>query len=256
MLAWSDPNGVFNYDKRLGSSEWHQLFSVDDPRRTLTWRNRFANLPGGIKYYNFYSTGEEVLATYAGELPDIHFPDFWNSELGRNSWVLQEKRKGRNLPLGSTNVMGWGFNQNNYQTTEILDDGLTDTHIWPPAIANSQIRNEQLLSVPFFLMRSAGQLGNRIFESTVGAAEVNGVRDELLSLALPSLSLVTGGWKGGDVVINGFIKEDRKIDMNDPLKRNGWPYVRENDGDLDWKHSDIKDVAYSFTYRIFDIIKN
>ena len=239
------PSEWFGYDKQLGASEWHQLFGTDDPRRKLTWRNRFADLPTGINYYSFYSTGEDVLATYAGETPDI-------SDLGRHSWVLQEKWKGCDLLLGSTDLMGWGFNQNNYQSTVAVDGGLPENHPWQPSIANSLIRDDQLLSEPFFRKPTAGQPGSQLFESTVDPEYVDSVRDELLALALPSLSLAAGGWQGGDVITNGFIKEYRKIDMNDPLKKNGWPESRGLDSN--WKHSDIKDVGFVFSKEILKII--
>ncbi|ALC17509.1 hypothetical protein DSOUD_2771 [Desulfuromonas soudanensis] len=241
------------YDKRLGSSEWHQLFGADDSRRTLTWRSRFANLPESINYYSFYSSGDEVLATYTGESPDIQFPDVWNSNLRRYAWVLQEKWKGRDLPFASTDLMGWGFNQNNYRTTEIVDGGLPETHPWFPTIANSLVHNDQLLTEPFFRKPGAGQLGHLLFEPTFDEEYVKGVRDQLLALVLPSLTLVTGGWLGED------IQRDRRfslfVNMNDPSKKNDWPSNRGLD--KDWKHSDIKDVAYVFSKEIFkQIVEN
>ena len=246
------PSEWFGYDKRLGSSEWHQLFGSDDPRRKLTWRKRFADLPDGINYYSFYSTGEDVLATYAGETPDIHFPDIWNSDLGHYSWVLQEKWKGCNFLLGSTDLMGWGFNLNHYQTTTTANDEQTEASPWSPEGANSQIQNGQLQTEPFFKKPTAGEVGSLLFEPSVNADYVNSVRDELLALALPSLTLPVGGWQGGDVITNGFIKEYRKIDMNDPLKKNGWPESRGLDSN--WKHSDIKDVGFVFSKEILKII--
>jgi pimeloyl-ACP methyl ester carboxylesterase len=70
----------FGYQKRFGASEWHQLFDVSDGRSRLTWRNRFTTLPGEINYINFYSTGEDVLASYAGTQPSL-------SALRRFKWV-------------------------------------------------------------------------------------------------------------------------------------------------------------------------
>ncbi len=211
--------------------------------------SRFANLPASINYSSFYSTGDEVLATHTGESPDIQSPDVWNSNLGRYAWVLEEKWKGRDLPLGSTDLMGWGFNQI-YQTTDAVGGGLPETHPWYPAIANSLIHNEQLLSEPLFRKPSAGQLGHLLFGPTIDAADVTGIRDELLALALPSLTLVTGGGLGGD------IQRDRRfslfVNMNDPSKKNGWPSVRGLD--TDWKHSDIKDVGFIFSKEIFKYI--
>jgi len=151
-------------------------------------------LPEGINYYSFFSTGDEVLATYAGESPDFQVTSPINS-LARYSWVLQEKWKGQDLPFGSTDLMGWGFNQNSYQTSVAVNETIP----WSSEIANSQIRNEQLVIQPFFRKPSVGQLGYALFDSTVIGAYVESIRDELLALALPSLTLVTGGWLGEDI---------------------------------------------------------
>ncbi len=57
--------------ERLLCSEWHKLFTAGDHRSELTWRNRLANLRGA-SVYNFYSPGEEVLATHPhNEVPAI-----------------------------------------------------------------------------------------------------------------------------------------------------------------------------------------
>jgi transglutaminase-like putative cysteine protease len=226
------------YGKRLGSSEWHQLFSKGDPRRTLTWRSRFANLPDSINYFSFYSTGEEVLATYAGESPSVEWPDVWNSDLGRNSWVLQEKWKGRSNPVGSTDDMGWGFN-------------LEDYTLWSKDMANALV-DESLRRKPFFRKPQPGQLGYELLGETADGTYVENYRNQLLARALPALTLPTGGWNGVNMNYKNFILEEKLFDMNALENRNGWPIERTQSNNFDLLHNDIRKVSHLYLLNIFD----
>lgn len=51
------------YHDFLFASEWYQLFASDDARSKLTWRDRFKKRPAKATYFNFYSSGEQVLGT-------------------------------------------------------------------------------------------------------------------------------------------------------------------------------------------------
>ncbi len=118
------------YPAILWASNWYQLFqnrSPADGRATLTWRDRFAPRPG-VEYYDFHSTGEEVLdhtptttpnlgsvlaVTAARALAEyLHFDADSHQPAGYKSWQYQEQLKGRTITgkiLGS-NFGGWGFN--------------------------------------------------------------------------------------------------------------------------------------------------
>jgi hypothetical protein len=74
----------------------------------------------------------------------------------------------------------------------------------------------------------------------------------LLGRAIPALTTPVGGWKGIDIQLNDQIGD--YVDMNDPSNKNGWPSSRSNDGDFSWKHSDIKVVSYTYSYKIFDML--
>ena len=114
--AWQD------YPEELWAAHWYERFS-NDARTNLTWRNRFVGAIG--KVYNFYSSTEDVLGKYDGEVPSTtlgavvasggHFLNY--------VWVYQEKAKGNrqdyspvlgidildHFHVGST-YGGWGFN--------------------------------------------------------------------------------------------------------------------------------------------------
>lgn len=106
-----DSNNNSN-QKKLLPSEWHTLFEATDHRNKLTWRNRLKNVIGD-NIYNFYSSTEDVLATYDGDnmVWDeslLNFPD--------KAWAKQEKFKGRindvsaNIGGVASPYAGWGFN--------------------------------------------------------------------------------------------------------------------------------------------------
>ena len=96
--------------------------SFTDARAYLTWRGRFAGAVG--KVYNFYSSTEDALAEYDGEVPTTSLGALGVVILNDASiysyvWAYQEKTKGNRqdyyLPfLGSfhagSRYGGWGFN--------------------------------------------------------------------------------------------------------------------------------------------------
>jgi hypothetical protein len=55
-----------DYPGRVRASEWYKLFPSEDPRSRLTWRGRLGN--SGAFVFNFYSSGEEVLAEHPNSL--------------------------------------------------------------------------------------------------------------------------------------------------------------------------------------------
>jgi len=114
------------YPSKLWASNWHERFPVTgDARRSLTWQDRFANGGSTIRY-DFFSTGDHVLALDTGSTPSLlgvlagemgHYLDNVLSVQagqpnGYRTWAYQEKLKGRTVTgkiLGS-NYGGWGFN--------------------------------------------------------------------------------------------------------------------------------------------------
>ena len=117
-VIWRD------YDLRLQSSNWHERFASvsGDSRQTLTWRNRFI---GAVpKIHSFYSSTEDALGAYDGEVPTTSLGAAAvvvtnGASFSAYVWVYQEKAKGNRqdyfLPfLGSfhagSTYGGWGFN--------------------------------------------------------------------------------------------------------------------------------------------------
>lgn len=228
----------FGYQKRFGASEWHQLFGPDDGRSRLTWRKRFAALPSGINYVNFYSGGEDVLASYGGTQPAPS--DLISFNLGRNAWVLQEKWKGRPLGLAGSLWMGWGFNLTDDQYNPYLKGHLDASE------ANLVVgNNNQLILRPFFNNLAPASIESVLFQDmSLDFSTIRPNYNSLMAYAIPALTTATGGWAGGEMISN---KNFFVTDMN--LKKDNitWPRREQR-----WNHSDIRDVAFPFVYKIID----
>lgn len=81
-----------------------------------------------------------------------------------------------------------------------------------------------------------------MFSSSITADVCN----SLLALAIPALS--------GPVGSRNVVKcGSDNYDMNSILYRNGWPRTGGKYGQA-WLHSDIKDVAYYYNWKVFDDI--
>jgi len=246
----------YGYKPTLGASEWFRLFENDhigtepDERKNLTWRNRFKNLPTAIHYYNFYSSGEDVLAEHEGVpgLIDVI------SEGGRTVWAQQEKLKGKMLrgSILSSRYGGWGFNWVNYAETVV--NPVTDEtieRIWLPSRANS-IAEVDLKTVPFFKGSSA--FGNLFSSMGPGNSVVKQQRDKWLAEAFPALTGAAGGPEGTQLD-NLNLGAFKAVDMQATLT-NGWPQERIDREIEGWRHSDIREVSYLYTYPLFDVFFN
>jgi hypothetical protein len=238
----------YNYKKDLAASEWYTLFPSDDHRSELTWRNRFENLPEGINYFNFYSSGEEVLDTHTGD-PGLF--DIATDGVGRYAWALQEKLKGRMDPgfgwiLGSS-YGGWGKNSEDYfeENTYIV----TGKKVALPWFIANDLDLSGLKIRPFFDMNFSSEL----FQDGSGGSEYARLnRTKLLAKAFPSLTMPAGGPEGS-VVYQIFTAKNMQTEFKN--EKGDWPEVRKAKNDVDWKHSDLRNVGYVFIYNIFHELK-
>jgi hypothetical protein len=251
------------YTNRLYANEWFQLFPANDARSTLSWSNRVANLPL-TNIYNFYSSGEEVLRTHVGSPPSI--PGFVIGELlgafddvpmGTYTWAFQEKMKGRtqgNAVLGS-NHGGWGFSTNPaYYTNFLYQDGWVTNRLGPAEVAN--VPAEQLRTNAFFQMTSSSFAADAALYGPSASAYAQANRERILSDAIPALTLPVGANAVPTLSLEQLGVE-RNFLMPD-LFKNGWPSERPASGTEagKWYHSDVREVAYTYIYKLFDEIVN
>ena len=250
--SWATTN---NYASRLYASYWWNLFPTNDYRSGLNWNNRLGNFRNA-QVYDFYSSGEEVLRENDNDPPVSQFntlPNFavyWhsNTPIASFMWAWQEKGKGVGLIdtiLGSTHG-GWKFNKNApyyYTNNGVL------THM--PNSQASVLPAAQLKTNAFFDTSYDYLLYNPPTGSAY--AQLNGNR--ILSDAIPALT-----WPVGANPVPRLKPQngnDRNIDMM--TLENGWPAGRGKPqwpvGTAafgEWHHSDFHEVAYTFTYHLFD----
>jgi hypothetical protein len=167
--------------------------------------------------------------------------------MGEKAWTLQEKLKGRTATgeiLGSY-YGGWGFNQHWYIPVE--------GGVRPPTPQEATgLRDDQLISDPLFVP------GPEELHNGNGSAYAAERRNTLLAEMIPARTLPAGGNR---IISRAFILpdgEDRNFDLTSTDFQNGWPQDRlsNNSKRNRWLHSDINNVGYPFTWKLFDKFKN
>lgn len=251
----------------LYASEWYRRFenTPGDKRADLTWRGRFSAPAIVSKVINLYSSGDQVFEGQdKDEYPGVD-QGFTNLKSGRYSWALQEKRKGeRDLPGGTdktySHYAGWSFNfsktsgdgwskpyentdwYRKYERQEVIDEIINDD----PSVLKTK---------PFFGMGE--EPFTILFEEDMGTANAFLSQEEygasnihrVIAGTIPAMSLAAGRTE----MINGiFGEKDMNVSGSDALKPDFWPYCGDkNWQQYNWLHSDIKNMAYLYTNRVY-----
>jgi hypothetical protein len=247
------------YAQRLYANQWFALFPAGDPRRSLAWGNRLQNF-GPTDIYNLYSSGDQVLRRYDGDPP----PDLLSGALpqakaliagakGSFAWVWQEKAKGRASSddlLGSTHG-GWQFN---YWSDDFYITNAQGIRTFMSPADTSSLTPGELQTNSFFNLNSTfhphpdSALLNPALAS--GYAQTN--RNRILSDAIPALTLPVGA--NALTNLDTQFGEQRNFNMQ-TLYENGWPSNRMRTPETNnWHHSDFREVAFTYTYKLFDKI--
>lgn len=251
-----------SYGTNLWASYWHLLFPTNDYRSQLTWDDRLANLQNA-NVYNFYSSGEEVLRTY----PVRPTPDFsglsvgaigelWNGiPLASYVWNWQELLKGRmdyNTILGS-NHGGWQFSL----SSAFLVTNQFGTLVFMSPSQAASVSTDELKTNSFFNVNSYNTtLPDSAVLGQNGSSYAQTNQNRILSDAIPALTLPVGANPVPRFSPSG--QSTKNFDMQ-ALYENGWPIDRptRTTGAVaagEWHHSDFQQVAYTFTYPLFDEI--
>lgn len=240
------------YPSHMRSTEWHRLpWPETDWRSRLTWKNR---LQAVSNLHNFYSSGEDVLQN----------PPYGEGIIPRGAagiWAAQEKRKGLGLTgwILTSRYGGWAFGWHpDYRKTRY--DQETEQFFTEPKTPeelqsdfgdlNSPAFFERLKFVPFFhtgldaLTQKLEPYAPSDIQSLFGPegssyASPERNRNRLLTEMIPARSTAAG---------SNPILGLPGTDMN--AMKNSWPSERSRDPR--WFHSDIRAVAYFFSYKVFD----
>ena len=269
------------YDPQLYASNWFQLFGSADARSRLTWRFRFQNLTGDI--HNFYSSTEEVLAKYTGEVPTNAFEALLSCGDGSYAWAMQEKSKGRrtsylldSYQLGTT-YGGWGFNLKDPYTEgdplfwkwadcrvplkpdeighldalllrrqPFFEPGFGGVDEWPDPTPSYPADTLAMPGAPKWILDLYGDKGS-------DAAADFFQRAQLLAEAIPAQSWPAGANSVG--VFHSSGHQDQNYNMPEKFFSNQayWPRDKqEGTNILLWHHNDLREIAYLYLYPIFD----
>jgi hypothetical protein len=221
------------YTNRLWASRWHEAWKRLDPndgRCGMTWRGRFGNIANA---YNYYSTGEEVLANGDGDTHALLSSEY--------CWYNQESRKGQwPMLLPGNNEAGWSFN------------GAYNTFMFHMSPENAANLSDDLIRTNSFF----GLFDERELYGTNGSvlAVQPLVRRHALADGIPAESYATGANRIGNR--NRIWGDDRNVSMPHEARR-AWEALygdaTEPDGTpkVKWKHSDIRDRPYQVVRDVF-----
>lgn len=271
------------YPPRFWATQWHDLFPANDYRHYLTWQNRFASA-APTHAYNFYSSGEEVLAEDLGKTPSLTgvvFAEFgqavWNLlfgddvPLGANAWAYQEKLKGGTLTnrvIGSR-FGGWGFNVFDFSKKSGVQLGATPAMVprelsaEEAAALSAKLSDADLRAEPFFdpgpghdKLESWPEAAHFVSDDLAdlygefGSSVAFDHRYRLLAEMIPAQSLAAGRIPVGRFSGSGIAFEN--FDLTTGF-RTGWPSDRQGTSHRDrWMHSDCREVAYLYTHALTD----
>ncbi|MEX0325497.1 MAG: hypothetical protein AB3N33_05360 [Puniceicoccaceae bacterium] len=256
-----------DYAEFLLSPNWYRLFSGDDHRSFLKWKDRFASLSSQVSCINFYSSGEEVLKSGNGDLPSL-LGDAANQE---RVWVFNEMVKGTETFL--SNLVsdihgGWGFNRYWMDWVDPGGAAHPPPGSWVPMSTSEAalINPADLIPEPFFRKFSDGDSvfplwgdGAWLYGDTATAnahlpalplagASIDTLKNhaKILAEAIPAHSDPAGSNPLSNLPLLRNIDLDR--DCRDP---GHWP-AREDAGKRDrWLHGDYLRPALSHVARFY-----
>jgi len=203
---------------------------------------------------------------------------------GYQSWLYQEQLKGRTTTgkiLGS-NYGGWGFNILHFKKfpggAGVKGPVMVPTVLRPREITNTMLdgvfTDEVLREDPFFLPggfwtnvgtwlydRDTKKISwrserlSKLYAPETGSTFASTHRDTLLARMIPAMSPAAG--RIPVPKLSSAAGEERNFDMNgtDIRPRIGpnppWPANRTT---TDWRHSDLREVAYPYVRRLYERI--
>ena len=259
------PSAWTNYESRLWASKWFNLWPTNDARSALTWHGRLDNFQNAT-VYNFYSSGEEVLRDYPGDPPDYllgiaagQLVSLWEGDTGEYTWAWQEKLKGlmpANLLLSSDHG-GWQFNEA-YETYTYIGG----SYYWVPespeaaaALTTAQLQTNAFFSFGSTNGYSSCSTNDLALESSSGSSYAQANRNRILSDAIPCLTLPIGA--NADTDLNVIFGETEILICKPVMKMVGHlgrppRLCGRSIAAGEWHHSDVRAVAYTFTFPLFN----
>jgi len=222
-----------NVKKEYRSPDWHRLFPADDFRSTLSWHGRFAGIRNVV---NCYSTTEDVVGDATNAITAVGRSVWVGQELLKGSWEMDAIGYWPGLEI--TSEGGWGINMSyRFDTTYY---SLTQ---YKPTV--NALEPSQVIKIPLFT--SFGKEGERMSstERFAPPSDAWQLRAKFLCDAIPATSHAAGMRTIGGGVENKCFAD---------LINEKMTYPRLSGGVPQWYHSDLKNVAYIFNYKLYDYL--
>lgn len=228
-----------DYTNVCWSAKWHGFFDPEsDTRGKLTWKGRFVSVLSSTSVYNFYSSGDSANSDDGDEVFELldETPTVAagiTSSTGRYAWQKQETHKGLSaLDPAGTSWAGWGFRQ-----IEVENGG-----------GDAQYRSYTADEATLLAQTPGALATNTVFDLTPSSMNnPNMDADTMnahLAKGIPALSPAAG-------ITNVFLEAFR-FDMNTSGKPDGGAWGRDDeDYGKRWLHSDIREMAFLYTYKLF-----
>ena len=241
-----------DYPSACWAANWYQLFADDatDARGRMGWKNRFQEALGNAdEVFNYYSSGDTVFsetdavpslldgATHWGLdwlLWIIPYPTI-ETTFENHCWQKQEVLKGMATVAGTLSG-GWGF-----RVWQEYDSTIGDFRAvrYSPEGAAAALASGSIVNNPVFDVSDAAEMTNR-----------NATEDDIhLALAkhVPALSSPVGGM----AVVLGERIENHDLNAENEY-RNAWGRSDDSIYQSNWLHSDMKDMAYFYVYKLYN----
>ena len=228
-----DPDWA-NVPAAYRASRWHGLFAdtPDEFRSSLSWCGRFAGITNAV---NCYSETEDVVGNPKGQAPALTDP----------VWVVQESLNGAAL-VKSVNIWPWlhigcegGWGRNAHYPLRLTAGSM---------LGLSDLTREDVIEHPLFtpFRNETERMSSTNLFSVTDTAATPELRARFLADAIPAESHAAGANAFDENVLANNVSLMGQMSNN-----NRWP-EKDDDNNPIWKHSAFKQVAYFFTYRLFD----
>ncbi len=270
---WKDEGFIVpDYAEHLLSPNWHQLFPQDDFRSWLKWKSRFDNVYTSAGCINFYSSGEDVLRTGTGDLPEL-FADVAEKEW---VWVFNEMVKGTSTfaaTLAGDVHGGWGFNRHYMNWVDPGGAAHPPPGSWVQMSTSDAdfIDLSELIPEPFFrpfdssdsdfpawgdgswLYGSTEEANDHLVEVPVGGATMNLFKNhaKILAEGIPAHSPPVGSQPIQSMRLLDNVDLDKEVRHKD-----FWPHRDPSERRNRWLHSDYANPALAYVFKLYSLCVN
>jgi hypothetical protein len=232
-----DPDWA-NVTNAYRAANWHGLFGETDFRSSLSWKGRFAGIANAV---NCFSTTEDVVGNV----------DRGVALSGQSVWVVQESLKGTSI-LHAINAWPWfdvecegGWGVNTYYALNPI------YYLGGFCSSVNSFAREDVIVHPLFtpFRTNEVQMTSTNLYFVADASERYALRARFLGDAIPAESFAAGA---NEIKARSGIAY---ISLMDSCMSNvdWWPRRNAQQQNV-WHHSDWKNLAYYFVYKMFDKI--